>query len=904
MSPAETAPGGRTSDSVDVLLADGTIARVRPFRLEDAPALKALHDEAPDTAISNRFFVVNRSAGTRYVDHLCASSPDEVTALLAETTDGVIALATAERIGADSAEVSFFVAGPAQRLGVATLLLEHLAARCRQSGLRRFTAEVLFSNVGMLRVFDAAGFDVVRHSDAGVVDLQMSIEATARAVESADRRECAAEARSLAALLEPRVVALAGAVGRQATPTGRALLAAISAGGFAGRLVMVDPVGGPPRRARTVRGVRTYPSVAAVRGDVDLLVVASPTRELPQLLEAAGLAGVRCSVVLSPGFTGSGPEAAGRRAELVELARSHDMRLIGPGCFGIALPAPDVSLDATLAVDTPAPGRLAVASQSGGVGSMLLDAAGRRGLGLAAFVSLGEKADVSGNDLLAAWTEDDRVAAAGLYLESFGNLAKFARLARRFSERKPLLAVVAGWSPGSARVRPARPTLPVTAVEAVLTQAGVLGTRTVDELVETAGLLTKRQLPAGSRLGVVCNAAGLGVLAADSAQEVGLEVPPLPDAVAESVAAGVGREQRSVNPVCVGIEATARQLGAAVTTVLDSGAVDSLLVVYTAHRLADTDEALQSVYEAARRTELPVLLVVHGADAVPPPDLPTFTAVEGATRALAHAVRYARWRAVPREEEPEPVTDTPDLARALARVALEAATDTDGWVDPTTVRDLLANYRVQAPVGEMVVGTDDAVEVANRIGFPVAVKVADPAVRSKTARALVTTRVRTRRTLKREVRRFAKILRVDDVPVLVQPMVRGGVELALSVTRDPEIGPVVSVAAGGLVTEALDDRVFLVPPLTDRDAVRAVHALRIAPLLDGYPGSPPVDVAAFERMVLAVARFAEDVPELAELDLNPVIVTPDGAACVDARMRLTESPRPASPTARGLRTPT
>jgi acyl-CoA synthetase (NDP forming) len=600
---------------------------------------------------------------------------------------------------------------------------------------------------------------------------------------------------------------------------------------------------------------------------------------------------VRVAVVLTSDFAESGEQGRERQHAILRCARRHGMRLVGPNCFGVASWDPAVRLDATFARSHPLAGGLAVASQSGGVGIALLDAARGVGLGLAAFVSLGNKCDVSGNDLLAAWMEDPRVTAAAFYLESFGNPRKFARLARRFSERKPLLAVVGGRSEEGSRAgasHTAAAATPAAAVQAVFTQSGVVAVTGIEELADTAQLLGGHRLPRGRRLGIIGNAGGLGVLAADAAYVDGLAVPLLSRPLVGALQRAIGRAPGMTNPIDLGAAAGPGSFLETIRLLAGSGEVDSLLVVFAATMVGDTSGVVRAVRRAATETDVPVVLVVHG-DAVPPADdgdpVPVLPSVEAATRALAHATRYSVWRTTPRgTRRAVPLADT-EAARQLAASTLAEGRHA-GWLDLTVAQGLLAHYGLTAPTGVVSAGPEDAVGAAERIGYPVAVKVADPEVQHKTDRKLVAVGVRSREELEGAVRRFGRTLGRPDVPVLVQPMAGPGVELAVGIVRDPSFGPVVMVAAGGVATDVWKDRVFLVPPVTDLDAARAVKALRVAPLLEGFRGSPACDVAAFEDVLLAVSRLAEDVPEIAEMDLNPVVVTPTGATCVDVRVRL------------------
>lgn len=878
--------------ALDVLLADGRVATIRPVAPADYAGIVGLHDRSSDENVRLRFFSLNRTAAHTYAERLCQAPAANGRIALAAWVDGeVVAVASAEPTEPGTAEVSFLVADSAHGHGLGTLLLEHLAAAARDRQIGRFTAEVLTDNFAMLRVLADAGFDLDRQVDLGVITLRMDTAATARAVAAADARESRAEARSLAPLLSPRSVAVVG-VRRDGDGVGRAVVDAIRDGGFTGEVYAVHPAA-DRLAGRELAGIPAYSSLTAIGKPVDLVVVAVPAVRVLDVIRDATAAGARAAAVLSSGFGELGPEGADLQRRIVTLARRHSLRLVGPNCLGVIANDPAVRLNATFTGQLPPPGRLAVASQSGGVGIAIIDLARESGLGIGSFVSLGNKADVSGNDLLAAWLEDDRVGAAALYLESFGNARKFARIARRFAERKPLLAIVGGRSDGGARAgasHTAAAATPGVGVDALFAQAGVIGCPGLTALTDTARLLADQSLPAGPRLAVVGNAGGLGVLAADAAAAAGVVVPRLSGSLRERLARIAAGAAAVDNPIDLGAAANGVSLRDATTALLESDEVDAVLLVIAGTTAADPGSCLPDLAtrSSAARTK-PLLLVAVGEVAVPVPAEAAWTrfrSVEDATGALARVTAYAAWRSAP---PGAPAPDRPGVAAAARRLATHALTEADqsGWLGFASARDLLGGYGIEL-VGDVVAGSAAAVAAAERTGYPAAVKAADPGVLHKTDRGLVRTGLATAEEVRRTVDEFSGELDRRDPLVLVQPQIPAGVEIALGLVRDPSLGPLVMVAAGGVATDVWDDRVFLLPPLSGTDAAHAVRSLRIWPLLAGHRGSPPVDIAALERLIVAVGQLADDVPTVAELDLNPVIVSPAGAVCVDARVRLSE----------------
>lgn len=879
----------------DVLLTDGTVGVIRPMVPTDLPALEALHERASDESLRLRFFSGGRGPGHSYVEHLRTSS--STYGLVASVHGEVVALATAEHLTDDEEEVAFLVDDTHLGHGLGSLLLEHLAADARLRGVRHLTAEVLADNRRMLGVFLDAGFDIVRRLDTGVVLVDLDPRATDRFLEAADSREASSEVRSLAPLLHPVSVAVLG-VKRDGTGVGAAVLRSIRAGGYAGRLYVVHP------SADEVAGVPAYPSLSVVPGAPDLAIVAVPAPAVLDAMRDAARAGVRAVVVISSGFEELGAEGRGLQREMVAVAREHSIRLVGPNCLGLVVNDPGSSLNATFHETLPPRGGLAVASQSGGVGIVLMDLARRLDLGIGCFVSLGNKADVSSNDLLAAWRDDPTVTAAALYLESFGNARKFARIAREFSERKPLLAVVGGRSAGGKRAGASHTAAAASSeigAAALFAQAGVIACDGADDLAETALLLAEQPHPRGLRVGILSNAGGMGVLAADAADDRGLAVPEFSAGLTKRLAQHIHGTVGTGNPVDVGAGVRAEDLAEVAEQLLLSDELDALLVVLVATGVSDSAEAVRAITRArSARPDLPVVLVPLGGIDLPDEGTPgttRFASVEGALRALHRVAGYEAWRTAPR---PEPVQhDLERAARARSRARELLATHGSAFLDPAQVGDLLAPYGL-IPEGAVADGPADAAAAATRLGYPVAVKIADPAVVHKTERALVRVGLATPDEVETVVREFADTMGTDTASVLVQPMV-GGVELALGLFQDPVFGPLVMVAAGGVATEVWDDRVFLMPPVTPRDATRALRRLRIWPLLDGFRGSTVVDTAAVERLLLELGHLAQDVPEVAELDLNPVLAGPAGAHLVDVKVRLDSPVAPDATAPRQLR---
>ncbi|MCX6394905.1 MAG: acetate--CoA ligase family protein [Propionibacteriales bacterium] len=691
----------------------------------------------------------------------------------------------------------------------------------------------------------------------------------------------AAEARSLEPLLYPRSVVVLG-VRRDGAGIGNAVLASIEAGGFTGAIHVVHPTA-------TVLGKhQPHRSVADIGEPVDVAVIAVPARHALAAVQDVAAAGVRAAVVITSGFGENGelgPEGSEAEQAILEIARDHDLCLVGPSSLGLLANDEDVRLNATVSSSVPPRGGLAIASQSGGVGIALLDLARELEVGVHVFVALGNQPDLSGTDLIAAWQADPQVTAAALYVESFGDTSTFARAARRFSEHKPLLAVAGGRSASGA---------PTVGIDALFAQAGVISCRSAEELVHASRLLTEQPLPGGSRVAIVSNAGGLAILAADAAEATGLTVPELSEALQEQVRRHLSGTIGVSNPIDLGAAASPADLSAVVGLLATSDEIDAVLVVVVPTSVGDPRASVRAVVDARRAgPDVPVLVVALGGLEVGSDEsagVTVFRRTEDALVALHHAATYAAWRTSPRDA---PGAVAGDAATDRAGSARAILVGSNSGLSSATQSALLAPYGI-APVGQFARGHVEAAETAMNIGFPVAVKVADPRIAHKTDRGLVRVGLSSPAAVLIAVRQFEEELRNDRVPVLVQPVL-GGVELALGLVRHDELGPLIRVAAGGTGTDLGADRTFLMPPVTRQDAARALRSLRIWPLLDGYRGSTPVDIAALEALVVNLGQVAQDVPEVVEIDLDPVLAGPDGAAVVDIKVRVRTTLGPPGP---------
>jgi acyl-CoA synthetase (NDP forming)/RimJ/RimL family protein N-acetyltransferase len=835
--------------SADVLLSDGTTVHVRPIQPEDAPAIVATHSRFSERTRYLRYFSPYPRIPERDLHRFTHVDHRDREAFVVELGDRIVAIGRYDRLGPDSpeAEVAFVVEDALQGRGIGSVLIEHLAAAARENGIERFVAEVLPANATMLRVFADAGYQVERQYADGVVHLSFPIAPTERSLEVQWRRETHSEARSIARLLAPRGVAVYGA-SATGHGVGAAVLGHLRDGGFPGAVVPVHPT------ANRVGGTPAVTRAADAGVPIDLAVVAVPPEQVPAVVADAAAAGVHGLVVVSAGFAEAGPEGEAAQRELIRTAHAAGMRVVGPNCLGIANTDPAVRLNATLAPRLPAEGRTGFFSQSGALGVALLAEADRRGLGLSSFVSAGNRADVSGNDLLQYWREDPATDAILLYLETFGNPRKFARLARAISRTKPIVAVASpARPPGLGGPAPGPD---ATAVTALFARSGVIRVDTVGELFDVGLLLSGQPLPAGRRVGIVGNSSALTTLAATACGANGL-----------TMAAGYPRD--------VGPDAGANVVADALADASVDPAVDALFVALTpplpGQRRHEDDDFAAALASVALAGDRPV--VVTSLLGALPAGVPGYPSVEEAARALGRVATYAAWR----REKPGVVPVLSDVDVAGAREA-------------TTGGELLAAYGIPVVPSRSVSTVDAAAAAATSFGRPVALKSAATGLRHRIDLGAVRLGLRDEAA----VRQAYEAMAAEFGPeMLVQPMVPAGVACVVEVVEDPAFGPVVGFGLAGVATELLGDRAWRGAPLSDRDAAALVDEPRAAPLLRGYRGAAPVDREALIDVLLRVGRLADEQPRVRGLSLNPVLARPDGLSVLHATVHIGETvPRP------------
>jgi acetyl coenzyme A synthetase (ADP forming)-like protein len=872
---------------------------LRPVQPDDLPAMRAFFENLSSDSMVFRFFgAPNLEWATTWsvdVDH----GDREALVATAGLDHAIVAHGVYIRTEAARAEVAFVVADAWQGHGIATIMLAQLAAAAHRGGIETFTASVMPVNHRMIQVFRDSGFPVAVRAKEGVIEIELPTALSGEARERFEERDRTAAVAAVRSFLNPQSVAVIGASRRRKTVGGEILNNLLS-GGFAGPVYPVN------RQAQTIQGRPAYAAITDVPEPVELAVVAVPAAEVGDVARACGAAGVRALIVISAGFAEVGPDGAERQRELLAICREAGMRLIGPNCFGVLNTGKDGRLEATFAAHAPPPGNVGFFSQSGGLGIAMIEAAGRLGLGISSFVSVGNKADVSGNDLLEYWEQDAATDVILLYLESFGNPRRFARIARRVSATKPIVAVKSGRSPAGARATSSHTGALISAsdvtVDALFAQAGVIRAETMHELFDVASLLSAQALPRGSRVAIVTNGGGPAILCADSCEANGLEVAAISDEVRRELAGFLATESSLSNPIDMIATASAADYRRTIEVLVARQACDAIVTIFVPPLVTAETDVAREIERAGQRTGAVTLVSVYmgvsdgprtGIGA-PGTRVPTFDFPEDAARALAHAVRHARWRARPVGVVSSPTGCRPDEAAAIIAAALA---DGGGWLGPREMDALLRCYGLPLIPTQIVTGADEAVAAAAELGGPVVLKAIAPGLVHKTDAGGVLIGLDGADAVRRGAGQIEAAVskaghRLEGL--IVQPMAAPGVELLVGVVHDESFGPVIACGAGGTSAELLKDVAVRITPLSDVDAAEMPRSLRTFPLLDGYRGAPRCDLPAVEDVLLRLSSLVDAHPEIAELDFNPLVARPDGALILDARVRV-QAPPPFRP---------
>lgn len=871
----------------DVVLRNGRTLHIRPVRPDDRDRSLEFFRRMSRDSLYMRFFDV------RTPDAALRDSPTDVDY---ETDFGVVAELGGELAGIahyfrsprnpKTAEVAFAIADRAQGCGVGTRLLESLAVIARTKDIEMFRAEVLPENQKMLDVFLCSGFNVTSKTAEGAVSVSFPIASTEEYQEAAAERSQKAAWASMKSVFSPSSIAVVG-VSRKEGQLGREILNNLKTTGFTGPLYAVNP-----------RDAEMHPSVAAIPGPVDLAIIVVPRDAVEGVIDDCIAKGVGAVVVITAGFAETGDEGRALEQRLMQKVRAAGIRMVGPNCMGVLNTDPAVNMHATFSAIYPPRGGIAMSSQSGALGLAILEHAKMLNLGFSTFISVGNKADVSGNDLIQYWAEDPNTDVMLLYLESFGNPKKFGEIARRVGKKKPIVAVKAGRSTAGARAASSHTGALATSdviVDDLFRQSGIIRTQTLEELFDVAALLANQPLPLGRRVAIVTNAGGPGILASDACEASGLEIPQLSEETKAKLREFLPAAASVGNPVDMIASANADDYRRALTILRDDASVDAVLIIYIPVLATDAEQVSAAIREigadARGKTMLATFMSAHGTPSALAP-VPSYRFPERAVTALARATKYAEWRRSPSGS----VVKFDDFDRGQLRAIVDRRLARGGgWLDALDTHAMLLAANIPAAMLASASNVYDAVSASMRMGFPVALKAEGPL--HKTEAGGVKLGLQDEREVREAYIEMSTRLGDQMTGATVQQMVAGGVEVMVGAVADPVFGHLVLYGAGGTFVELLRDVAFRIHPLTDTDVDDMLHEVRWTRLLDGFRGTPPSDVAALKDVLMRVSALLSVCPEIRELDFNPVKVLAQGTAAVDARIRI-EAVAPAAPTRR------
>jgi acetyl coenzyme A synthetase (ADP forming)-like protein len=870
-------------ERTDVVVRDGSTVCVRRATADDVDALAQFFRALSSESLYYRFLGIPSLTDARL---RALTAPDEGAgaSLVVESAGRIVAFAGFYRdpACAERAEVAFVVSDALQGHGIGTRLLEHLARMARDHHISTFDAYVLAENRRMLEVFRDSGFGVTTRLEDSVFHVEISLLVTRRYEDQAAARSRAAATASMKAFFEPRVVAVIGA-GRQRGKIGSEIVHNLVTAGFSGTIVPVHPT------ASEIEGLTSYARVVDIPQAVDLAIVVLPAPLVLAAVDDCIAKNVRAICVISAGFSECDAEGRAREAMLVERVRQAGCRLIGPNCMGLLNTDPSLRLNATFSPVYPPAGTVAMSTQSGALGLAILDYARRLDIGISSFVSVGNKADVSSNDLIQYWADDPRTSVILLYLESFGNPKKFSEIARRVGRTKPIVAVKAGRSTAGSRAAASHTGALATSdavVDALFRQAGVIRTERLEELFDVAALLSHQPVPRGNRVAILTNAGGPGILAADACEGNGLELTSLRESTRARLRAFLPSAASVGNPVDMLASAPAEHYARALAAILEDDQVDSVIAIFIPPLVTDPGEVAQAIAESARGVDgkpvLGVFMRAEGAPAALSP-IPCYAFPEPAALALARVTRYGRWRATP--------VETPPVLAGIDRARIRGVVDGilsrgGGWATAEEASMLLSACDICGAPARVATSLDGALQAASVVGYPVVLKALGPTLLHKTERRAVRLNIVDPATLREAYADFAGRFVDEMTSVLVQQMLPAGVEMIVGALQDPSFGPLVVCGTGGVLVDLLADTAFRLHPLSESDAREMIDELEGSRLLRGYRGAPPADEASLRDILLRVSELLTVAPEVHELDLNPVIVTESSACVADVRIRI------------------
>ena len=885
----------------DVLLQDGSSIFLRPIRPQDADQCTLLINRLGRGTYFIRFDHSLTGVTTDDARRFCTVDYVTVFSVIAEVLRSgkkeIVAMGRYyKHPQRPSAEVFILVDAQYQNKGLATQILELLSTVARENGIVTFEADVQADSKPALSLLNNIGFHVTSVQEGNIYHIIMPIVPTQRMQRKEQERERTATIASIKALLYPRSVAVIGA-SRTPGTVGYSLVRCLIDSRFTGAIYPINA------SSEVVQSIKAYPSILQVPGEVDLAIIAVPAAIVARVAEECGSKGVHSMIVISDGFKESGPEGAILERELREIALGHGMRVVGPNCMGVINTDPAISMNGTFSTIYPSAGNISFLSQSGAMGVVILDYARSLNTGIATFFSVGNRIDVSANDLLQYWEQDPRTKVILLYLESFGNPQKFVRIMRSVSAKKPVVVVKSGKTAAGSKAASSHTGSLATSevvTEALFRQTGMVRVSAIEELFDVANLLSNQPLPKGRRLVIVTDGGGPGILAADAATERGLVLPEVSPELAAKIKPHLKRSVRVNNPLDTTPQVTVEDFAAIMELFAEDKGNDAVLAIFIPPVIAeekDIAEALRKVVPIFRRHNKPLLACFLGQKGfqsklgTPGHYVPSYAFPENAVSALAKAVEYSERKTKPKGVIPRIIGIKHEKAQQILVNTLSRSVQRPLWLSPEEITNLLNCYGIRFAVPRFANTPAEAASAAAAIGFPVAVKLASATITHKTDVGGVVLDVKSDieagQAFKDIKTRLAQIGREKEMDgVTVQPMVSEGIEAIIGVSHDPSFGPLIMFGMGGINAELIKDVAFRLHPLTDLDARELIGSIKMARLFEGHRGSPPSDIASLQDLLLRLSALVEDCPQISELDFNPVKVLPQGQGywVVDARI--------------------
>jgi acetate---CoA ligase (ADP-forming) len=887
----------------NVVLKDGSVILIRPVKKEDAQAWLDFYNRLSQRTVYLRLQYIPTEMSLEDALRFCTVDYVNSFAFVAEAIEEqqkrIVAIGRYSRLPNEkNAEIAFTIEDRYQENGIGTGLMECLANVATNNEIDTFEAFVLPENKTMLTVFQDYGFHIKKVVENNILHITFPLTKTPEVEKKKAERSLNATMNSLKHIFKPRSVAVIGATSKPGVIGNRTFTTMLHSG-FCGAVYPVS-VSSP-----SVMAVKAYPSVLDIPGEVDLAIIVVPAPHVLKVVDECGRKKVRGIIVISDGFKERGEEGAALERRLRQTAFGYGMRIIGPNCMGIINTDPEVNLNATFSRTNPLKGELAFVSQSGGIGHAVLEYAKHMDIGFSSYASIGNRADIGPIDLLQYWEQDSATKVILLYLESFPDPELFSSISKRVSLSKPVLAIKGGSTPAGSRASMSHTGSMATSdivADALFREAGIVRVKTINELFETAVLLASQPVPKGRRVAITTNAGGPGILAADACAYNGLKLPELSADTIKKLKTVVKRDIGMNNPLDLTAGTLPIEFAEIIKILSEDPNYDAILSIYTLPTDVDIvpiEEMFDKLAPIIRQNGKSFLVCFTGQTwmkGMKTSDghfIPYYVFAENAALALANAAKYGELKNQDAGSLPEFSDIDQEKGRQIVRTIMKRSSERPLWMSPEDMNELFKCYGIRIAETLVAETADEASKLAAKISFPVVVKLNSSTISHKTEVGGVILDVNSEQEAKdafNEIKaRLVKIGREGEMQgVTVQHMVTTGQEVIVGVAEDPSLGHVMMFGLGGIYAELIKDTAVTLHPLTDRTASDLINSVKMAKLLKGYRGSEPLDIKSLEDLLLRLSVMIEDIPQIAEMDMNPVKVLRDGEGywVVDSRIMI------------------